>query len=196
MLNSKTIGIIGGMGPEATYLLAKYIIDYTPAEKDQDHIPVITYSNPLIPDRTRGVLGLGEFPGKEIVRTAKVLEGGGADFLLMPCFTAHSFLDYIQDQVGIPIVNMIDVCSEHMSNRGITKVGLLATTGSIASGIFSKSFSKYGIKLVTPSSQMQDNVMKGIYLIKSKGKKEALVRLRISTTSAVTNLSKSVSRIS
>ena len=92
----KIIGIIGGMGPEATADLYLRIIRATPVEKDQDHYRVIIDSNPKIPDRTPAIIGDGENPLPLMAETAKNVEKAGADFLIMPCNTAHYF--YIQRQ--------------------------------------------------------------------------------------------------
>src|SRR3989344_7801451 len=96
---SKTIGIIGGVGPEATLDLYRWIIKLTPAKKDQDHIPTLIYSLPQIPDRTQALLYGGEDPLPYLVKAAKVLKRGGADFLIIPCNTAHAFIDQLQKQV-------------------------------------------------------------------------------------------------
>ena len=78
-----TIGILGGMGPEATNRLAELITLVTPAARDQDHIPVITYNNPRIPSRVEAIIHGGPSPAAELIRTAQVLERSGAGLLVM-----------------------------------------------------------------------------------------------------------------
>jgi len=95
----KTIGIIGGMGPLATVHLFERIVLRTKAEKGQDHIRVLIDSNTNIQDRTKAILGIGESPVKELVNSAKILENSGADFLIMPCNTAHYFIDEIKKNI-------------------------------------------------------------------------------------------------
>ena len=87
-MKEKVIGILGGMGPEATVDLFRRIIRATPAEKDQDHIRVIVDSNPKIPDRTAAIMGVGPSPLLEMTKTAKNLEKAGADSIIIPCNTA------------------------------------------------------------------------------------------------------------
>jgi aspartate racemase len=102
----KTIGMIGGMGPLATVHLFERIVLRTKAEKDQDHIRIIIDNNTNIQDRTKAILGYGESPVKELVGSAKMLEKSGADFLIMPCNTAHYFIDHIKKNIKIPFINM------------------------------------------------------------------------------------------
>ncbi|MCK4835869.1 MAG: aspartate/glutamate racemase family protein, partial [Candidatus Aminicenantes bacterium] len=87
----KIIGILGGMGPEATVHLCDLIVKKTRAEKDKDHIPMIIMNNPEIPDRTAAIIGEGDSPLPDLIKTAQSLEKAGAHFLVMPCVTAHHF---------------------------------------------------------------------------------------------------------
>ncbi|GAH53208.1 unnamed protein product, partial [marine sediment metagenome] len=104
----KIIGILGGMGPEATVDLFHKIIKFTPAKKDQDHFRIIIDNNPKIPDRTAAILGKGEDPLPALQETARNLEKAGVDFIIIPCNTAHYFLPQIQKSVNIPVLNMIE----------------------------------------------------------------------------------------
>ena len=99
----KTIGIIGGMGPLATAKLFERIVINSGAASDQEHPRVIIDNNTSIPDRTDYILGKGSDPRPELIKTALGLESMGADFLVMPCNTAHYFLDEIETTIGIPI---------------------------------------------------------------------------------------------
>ena len=91
-MSEKTIGILGGMGPEATADLFYRIVKATPVERDQDHPRTIIYSNSKVPDRTPAIAGEGESPLPEMLMAARSLEGEGADFLIIPCNTAHYFI--------------------------------------------------------------------------------------------------------
>lgn len=162
----KTIGIIGGVGPEATLDLYRWIIKLTPAQKDQDHVPTLIYSLPQIPDRTQALLYSGEDPLPYLVKAAKVLKKGGVDFLIIPCNTAHAFIDQLQKQVKIPIINMIEETAKYVKTMmpRIKRVGLLATTGTIKTRIYHDTFSRYGLEIVAPSMSMQERkVMEAIY---------------------------------
>ena len=95
-MSEKTIGILGGMGPEATIDLYYRIIKATPACKDQDHIKTIIYSNPKIPDRTKAILSEGRSPLPELLSTASAIKRAGADFIIIPCNTAHYFINALR----------------------------------------------------------------------------------------------------
>ena len=167
----KTIGIIGGMGPLATVDLYKRIVLRTAALKDQDHIHVLIDSNTNIPDRTKAIIADGENPTKELIKSAKILEKAGADFLIMPCNTAHYFIDKIKESVEIPFINMLEetVKYTYASFGKDTVVGIMATDGTIKSKIYEDYYNKLGIKTVIPE-KTQDKIMKFIYDIIKKGK--------------------------
>ena len=162
----KTIGIIGGVGPEATLDLYRWIIKLTPAKKDQDHVPTLIYSLPQIPDRTQALIYSGEDPLPYLVKAAKVLKRGGADFLIIPCNTAHAFIDQLQKQVDIPIVNMIEETAKYVKTMmpEVKRVGLLVTTGTIRTRIYHDTFFRYGLEIVVPKKSIQEGkVMEAIY---------------------------------
>lgn len=160
----KTIGIIGGMGPLATVDLYRRIVLRTKATKDQDHVHVIVDSNTNIPDRTKAIIGNGEDPTIELMKSAKMLEQAGADFLIMPCNTAHYFIEVIKESVHIPFVNMLEETVKHTYNKygKDTVVGILATDGTIKSKIYEEYYSKLGIRTVVPG-KTQEKIMKFIY---------------------------------
>ena len=100
-MKEKIIGILGGMGPEATADLFYKIIKLTPAKKDQEHLRIIIDNNPKIPDRTKAILYKGENPLPELIKTAQNLEKAGANFIIMPCNTAHYYHHEIQKIINI-----------------------------------------------------------------------------------------------
>lgn len=159
----KTIGIIGGMGPLATVDLFNKIVSITPAKSDNDHIRVVIDNNTNIPDRTSAILGKGSDPTSELVRAAVSLENMGADMLIMPCNTAHYFYDKITPFVKIPFISMIEETAKEIKSKNIKTVGLLATSGTINSGVYSKMFEKYDIAEIHPVGCDQDAVMSVIY---------------------------------
>jgi len=165
----KIIGILGGMGPEATIDLFYKIIKFTPAEKDQDHLKIIIDNNPKIPDRTAAILGKGEDPLPALQETAKNLEKAGADFIIIPCNTAHYFLPLIQESVKIPILNMIEETAKETQKKipSIKKVGLLASIGTYKTEIYHQHFRKYNIEVISPEEKDKEKVMKVIYAVKA-----------------------------
>lgn len=162
-MDKKIIGIIGGMGPLATSDLFHKIIVNTDAGKDQDHIRVLIDNNTNIPDRTKAILHGGDSPVAELSESATKLEKMGADLLIMPCNTAHYFYEDVSACVSVPVLNMISVTGRILSEKGIKKAGLLATDGTIQSGIYAKELQKYGIEVVKPDTDGQKNVMDMIY---------------------------------
>ncbi len=159
----KSIGIIGGMGPLATCDLFKKIIDMTDAKCDQEHIQVFIDSNTRIPDRTKAILKGGADPVPELVRSGLRLEAMGADVLVMPCNTAHYFYDQITPFFTIPLLSMPEETAREIKNRRIAKVGLLATDGTIQSGVYHRALEAAGIDVVIPSPARQASVMDVIY---------------------------------
>ncbi|MFH1002311.1 MAG: amino acid racemase [bacterium] len=165
----KIIGILGGMGPEATIDLFYKIIKFTPAEKDQDHLRIIIDNNPKIPDRTAAILGKGEDPLPALQETAQNLEKAGADFIVIPCNTAHYFLSSIQERVNIPVLNMIEETAKETKKRipQIKKVGLLASIGVYKSEIYHQYFKKFNIEVISPQEKDKEEIMRVIYTIKA-----------------------------
>lgn len=159
----KAIGIIGGMGPLATCDLFQKIIMMTDASCDQEHIRVYIDNNTCIPDRTAAILGQGEDPVAQMVDSAKKLSEMGADVLIMPCNTAHYFHSRVAQEVDTPLLHMIDETAKVVSQKGIKKVGLMATDGTIRSGVYAKAFEKAGIEMIAPATVGQKAVMEMIY---------------------------------
>ncbi len=168
-MSEKIIGILGGMGPEATIDLFYKIIKFTPAKKDQDHLRIIIDNNPKIPDRTAAILGKGEDPLPALQETAQNLEKAGADFIVIPCNTAHYFLSSIQESVKIPILNMIEETARETQKKipRIKRVGLLASIGVYKTEIYHQHFKKFNIEVISPEENDKEEVMKIIYAVKA-----------------------------
>ncbi|MFP4201033.1 MAG: aspartate/glutamate racemase family protein [Clostridia bacterium] len=160
-----TVGIVGGMGPEATADLFMKIIRATPATCDQDHLPVVIVSDPSVPDRTQAVLGDGEDPLPTMVRSARACVTAGADFLVMPCNTAHCFYLGLAESVDVPVLHMMEEVARFFETRHpeIRRVGLLATTGTVKIGLYQEALSENGIEVLVPNERDQESVMEGIY---------------------------------
>lgn len=159
----KTVGILGGMGPMATADLFKKIIDFTAASNDNDHLHILIDNNTDIPDRTEAILYKGKDPLPEMIRSALRLECMGSDFLIIPCNTAHYFYENLCKMVKIPVLNMLEETVKEAKRQNINCVGLLATDGTIESGVYDKIFKQYGINIIHPSEKGQKSVMDLIY---------------------------------
>ncbi|MEE9497584.1 MAG: amino acid racemase [Desulfobacterales bacterium] len=168
-MKEKTIGILGGMGPEATLDCFAKIIKNTPAQTDQEHLRVVIDSNPKVPDRTAAITGKGESPVPILVAGCLSLQRAGADFIIIPCVSAHFFLEKVQEQINIPILSIYDTVSEIIASDHpqIKTVGLMGTTGTISGGLFQKRLAADGIKNIVPDENHQSKVMAAIYDIKN-----------------------------
>jgi len=165
----RVVGILGGMGPEATIDLFTKIVRSTPASKDQDHLRIIIDNNPLIPDRQKAILEGGPSPVPLIIETARNLEAAGAGFIVIPCNTAHYWIEQIRGAVKIPVVDMIKETAEEVSELRppVRTVGLLAATGTVRSGLYQRHLLGMGIRTVCPSDRDQDGLMLAIYAVKA-----------------------------
>lgn len=162
-MEKKVVGIIGGMGPLATVDLFRKIVVNTKAACDGEHIRILVDNNTNIPDRTKAILAGGANPVRELTSSACKLEEMGADFLIMPCNTAHYFHEEVQRAVSIPVLNMIRITCDSLIKQGIKKAGLLATDGTIKSGIYHKVFEDSGVELIQPEDDEQSAIMDMIY---------------------------------
>jgi aspartate racemase len=169
-MKEKSVGIIGGLGPEATVDLMRRVIQATPAGDDQDHIRMLVDCNPKVPSRMKAILeGTGENPVPDLVTMAKDLAAWGADFLVIACNTAHLYFDRIQEAVPIPVLHMIDLTADHVvsENPAIRKAGLLASWTVIRPGLYEAALEKRGVALLHPSPALQDRLLTAIRRIKT-----------------------------
>ena len=152
----RVVGIIGGMGPEATVDLMRRVIAKTPVRDDQDHIHLIVESNPKIPSRIAHLIeGSGPDPTPELVRVAANLQRAGADALAIPCNTAHAYADSIRRAVSIPLLDMVSLTVMEIAASGRTRVGLLASTAVHNTALYATAFSAHGIATLLPPRQEQ-----------------------------------------
>jgi len=170
MESKKIVGIVGGVGPAASNKFCELLIKNKKASIDQENIPFIHYCNPQISDRTDYALHGGENPIPEIIQTCNKLKHIGADFLIIPCNTAHLFLQEIQESVDIPIIDMIKLLVNRVKkdNPSIKKIGILGTSATVKLKLYERYFNLVGIKTIVPNDSDQEKlVMKGIYSVKA-----------------------------
>jgi aspartate racemase len=168
-MDDRVIGILGGMGPEATLDFYRHIINLTPANVDQEHIRVLIFSNPKIPDRTMAIAGDGESPLPSLIESAQLLEKGGAGIIAMPCNTAHHYLPEIRRKLRIPIIDMIEETCKKLAEDlpGAMTAGLLAATGTVKSGVYSRALATMRIRLLLPNEADQDEIQSAIAQVKA-----------------------------
>jgi aspartate racemase len=168
----KTVGILGGMGPAATVDLMRRVIDLTPATDDKDHIRMLVDNNPQVPSRIKAILeGSGDDPGSVLANMAANLEHQGAEFLAMPCNTAHYYLDVVNAAVRVPMLNMLELAADHIQqqHQGIERIGLLASSALQETLLYEPYFARYGIRVLYPATPSQDRLMELIRAIKAGG---------------------------
>ncbi len=160
----KTLGVIGGLGPLATACYLERMIRMTDAARDQDHVEMIVYNCPRVPDRTAYILGRSEQnPVHEMIRIGQRLVEQGADYIGIPCVTAHYFHEELQESIAAPILHAIRETGLELQKSGVNRVGILATDGTVTSGLFQKEFAEMGIATVLPDAKHQRYVTEVIY---------------------------------
>nr|WP_106781192.1 amino acid racemase [Lysinibacillus timonensis] len=163
-MKRKVLGIIGGVGPLATMFLGEMIVRLTKASKDQDHVHTIIDNDTTIPDRTAYILDDSkENPIPYLVRDANKLASAGADIICIPCNTAHSFYDELLVSSPVPVIHMIKETARRASRLGAKRVGILATDGTLTSGVYQIALEEVGIHPVIPDEAVQKEVMSVIY---------------------------------
>ncbi|MCK4401079.1 amino acid racemase [bacterium] len=164
-MKEKIIGIIGGMGPAATSDIFQRILQLTSVKNDQEHIHIIIDNNPKIPDRSQAIFEKGESPVPALIESGKMLEQAKANFIIIPCNTAHFFYDELKGHLKIPIVHMIREVAKkiHKEYPDIRKAGLLSTQGTIKAGLYQKELMDFGIEVIKPDERAQNMVTEAIY---------------------------------
>jgi len=176
------VGILGGMGPEATVDLMRRVIAATPARDDCDHLHMIVDCNPDVPSRIAALVeGTGENPAPELARMAQRLETAGAEMLAIACNTAHGYADDIRAAVSIPLIDMIELTADAVAALTLTRrrVGLLASTAVLKIGLYARALERRSIAVVAPARQ--DELMGVIKAVKrgetGQRSREALARI-------------------
>lgn len=168
MKRQKVVGVLGGMGPLATVDLYQKIIEETPATRDQEHLHVIIESNPAVPDRSEALLAGGEDPTPLLLSGAKRLATAGADFIVVPCNTAHAFLPRIAPEIDIPLISMIDETAKTVAAQlPGSVVGILATAGTIWTRLYQDAFEREGLSSIVPDEAGQARVTEAIAGVKA-----------------------------
>jgi len=160
MTKHKTIGILGGMGAEATVDLYmgiwKYYQNNFGAKYDIDFPPMIIYSIP-IPDVVES-LENEQVTLEMLQNTAKNLENNGCDFIVIACNTVQFLLENIRQAVNIPIIGIAEINAKHLKTKGIKKVGILATEVAIEKQVYDGAMTNIGISLIKPTAEDQEIV--------------------------------------
>ncbi len=159
------LGVIGGMGPEASSYFYSEVIAHTVAERDQDHLDLLIVSQASMPDRTQAIL-TGEHDAllASMKTDVETLEAYGCANIAITCNTSHYFYDQIQAFTKVPVIHMPrEAVKSAVAELGAHRIGVMGTDGTVRSGIYSAACEQAGVECVTPSLERQADVMSIIY---------------------------------
>jgi aspartate racemase len=164
----KRLGVLGGMGPAAGAEFLVRLTQQTPAACDQEHIPVILWSDPTVPDRSTSLLNKDDLPWEYLRRGIQGLKNADCDHIVIPCNTAHFWYDRLVE-LGVPITHIVDSVADELRAQEITgTIGILGTRATMQLGLYSNRLNAQGWQCITPTSkEMEDYVQPGIDLIKA-----------------------------
>lgn len=167
-MSEKIAGVIGGMGPEATVDFLRRLVERTPARDDADHLHVLVDNNPKVPSRIAAIIeGGGEDPAPVLCAMARGLEAQGADFLVMPCNTAHYYLPAIAASVGIPVLDMVQLSVGKVSAAGPRRVGVLASPAVRLVGLYKARMEQAGLDVIFPRREDEEKLLGVIKAVKA-----------------------------
>ena len=159
MVKRSRPGIIGGMGPMATALFLKMIIEMTDARTDQEHVDLVIEHCPGIPDRTAFILGESKAdPFPMILAAGRHLIEAGADQIVIPCVTAHYFRERLEQILKVPLMDGVEETAAALHEMGVQSAGILATEGTVRAGIFEDAMRRQGIRTIYPEAGLQKQV--------------------------------------
>ncbi|WP_207536807.1 cysteate racemase [Sabulicella rubraurantiaca] len=161
------LGVLGGMGPLASADFMRQLTLLTQAERDQDHVPALLWSDPRVPDRTAARLGKGEDPLPMLLQGIRGIEAAGCNAVAIPCNTAHGWFDAMQAATKLPILHIVDAAREELDRLGVEDgpIGLMGTAGTLAMGLYQ---GRIGRECLVPEpALMESHVSPGIALVKA-----------------------------
>lgn len=162
----KMLGVLGGLGPQATDFFYNGVIEHTPANCDQEHIDMIILSHATTPDRTKAIVtGDDTALIESLTRDLQMLEAAGVSNIAVPCNTSHYFYEQMQAATSVPIIHMIreSVLAAKRKFGDVQRIGIMGTDGTISTGIYDRECAREGITAVHPSDKRQKDVMHIIY---------------------------------
>lgn len=178
-MKGKVLGVVGGLGPLATARFLELVVAMTSAKREQDNVDMIVYNFPSIPDRTGYILGSNlKSPLPGLSNVSHALARQKVSCIAIPCVTAHYFHRELQAAIPVPIINGVAETVQLLKTRGIRKVGIMATDGTIRSGLLTRELDHAGIISVIPSPERQADVMHLIYENIKAGRPAEMERFR------------------
>lgn len=153
----RRIGILGGMGPAAAIDLQAKILALTPATRDEDHLPVVTWNVPQIPDRVAAIEGRGPSPLPAMAEGVRALEAAGAEAIAIACNTAHHWAGELKAGMRVPLLDIVDAVAQAIESRATRprSIGLMGTSGTLASGFYGRRLEALGYAWIAPDAAHQ-----------------------------------------
>jgi aspartate racemase len=176
----KVLGVLGGMGPLASAQFMLRLTLLTPAEHDQDHIPAVLWSDPRVPDRTRGQLAGGDDPLPWLLRGIAGLKRAGCGAIAIPCNTAHGWYDAMQEAAGMPILHIVDAAAAELRRCGIAPatIGVMGTQATLDMLLYQDRLRRQGWDCIIPTAdEMTRLVTPAIAQVKANRVAEAYAPL-------------------
>jgi aspartate racemase len=166
------VGILAGMGPAAGAAFYSSLVASTVADRDQDHLRVVMWADPAVPDRSEALLGAGPSPVEPLLSGLTWLREAGAAFVAMPCNTAHAFREELEQRSGVEVLDMVAAsvraCRERVPDAG--RVGVLSTWGTREAGLYERAAARVGIEVVqVDAATQQRHVSAAIACVKGGG---------------------------
>jgi aspartate racemase len=175
-LTDRIIGVLGGMGPLASAHFMLRLTLLTPAERDQDHVPAVLWSDPRIPDRIAALRGQGPDPLPWLLRAIEGLKQAGCGAVVIPCNTVHAWFDRLAAPAILPILHIVDAAAEDLRRTGITggRIGLVGTEATLSQRIYQDRLGALGWDMIEPdAAQMRRLVVPAIAAVKANRVAEA-----------------------
>jgi len=161
------LGVLGGMGPLATVDFMAKLLTATPAARDQQQIPVVAWNVPQIADRQKALAGLGPSPLPQLLNGIKKLTPAGGSHIVIPCNTAHHWYDALSRASDAPILHIVEATLARIAERAPTRVGVIATHGTLAAGWFQQGLERLNVTPVLPTEQeLESWFVPGCYAVK------------------------------
>ena len=174
-MSGRLVGVLGGTGPAATAYFLQRLVERTEARCDQDHVRTLAFNDTAIPDRTAFLLGRSDrSPLAALIEDGQLLEACGCDLLALPCNTARGFFDELQGALGIPVVHMVRETAAAASAVGLARIGVLATSGTVAADLYGHEAARLGVDCLYPDSATQARANRIIFdEVKASGSRGA-----------------------
>lgn len=163
------------MGPSATVDFYAKLVRNTTAQYDQDHLRVVMWADPTVPSRQEALLAGGTDPTPWLEKGVRRLVEAGAEIVVVPCNTIHAYLGPVMAGQSVEFLSIVDATVAAITRRGADRVGLLATDGALASGLFQAAFERAGLEWVLPTPPQQETLMRVVEAVKA-GRADAETR--------------------